>query len=678
MLATIIVVATFMYTVEIQPVATGDLQTKPLQETGITTNLARYYGILELLLSKSPALFPWTLFKKTPTYTLNTFSSPQELQQFFKKNNANNFHYYNDYYTGTPMIAMSMEKTDATVSNGGGIPVDFSKTNIQVAGVDEPDIAKTDGTYLYIVANSKIYIIQAYPVMMAKILSTITVDATITLNNIFINGDHLVVFGNSYSNQGTEYSDGNNPNWWAGNPTTVIKLYDISDREKPQLEKDVQIDGEYFDARMIGNYVYVLSTQSTYNLCRTLDKNNVTVHIPEITINGVTKEIPCNQIYYADIPETIDTMTHVLSMNINTNEIAEKSFLLGSGQTMYVSENNVFLITTKSDYIQPLAGENYGRYEQKTIIHKVSVDNGDITYMAQGEVPGQVLNQFSMDEHKGFFRIATTISGYENNRDTSTNNMYVLNENLEIVGKLEGVAPGESIYSVRFMGDRAYMVTFKHVDPLFVIDLQDPSDPHILGKLKIPGYSEYLHPYDETHIIGIGKEVDESIDADKIHTEGAVYYTAIQGVKIAIFDVSDVENPIEQHKEVIGDRGTSSLVTQDHKAFLFDREKGLLVIPITLAERKPGQPKNMDGQFVFQGAYVYTISLEKGFTYRDRITHMNDNELLKSGDTWYWGRSSSEISRSLYIDNVLYTISDSMVKMNDLATLSELNSIALQ
>jgi uncharacterized secreted protein with C-terminal beta-propeller domain len=184
-----------------------------------------------------------------------------------------------------------------------------------------------------------------------------------------------------------------------------------------------------------------------------------------------------------------------------------------------------------------------------------------------------------MDEHNGFFRIATTSGNNWGEGSQTSNNIYILDETLNQVSKIENIAPGESIYAARFLGDRAYLVTFVQVDPLFTVDLSDPYNPRILGELKIPGYSEYLHPYDETHIIGIGKEVDPSIDADKVHTPGAIYYTAILGLKIALFDVSDIENPIEEAKIVIGDRGTDSPALYDHKAFLFDREKNSLSSP---------------------------------------------------------------------------------------------------
>jgi uncharacterized secreted protein with C-terminal beta-propeller domain len=280
-----------------------------------------------------------------------------------------------------------------------------------------------------------------------------------------------------------------------------------------------------------------------------------------------------------------------------------------------------------------------------------------------------------MDEYNGYFRIATQVDGWWSSNIKKSTNVYILDENLQRVSEIENIAPGENMHSARFMGNRAYLVTFKNIDPFFVIDLSDPENPEILGELKIPGYSDYLHPYDETHVIGIGKDADETIDEDKIHSEDAVYYTAILGVKIALFDVSDPENPKEVSKVVIGDRGTSTEVLNNHKALLFDREKELLVLPINLYEFKDGD--DYWGESTFQGAYVYKLSIEDGFEYQGRITH-KDHEETPQEEHYSWYRYSSyNVERSLFIGDVLYTISDSMIKMNDLEHLSEINSVEI-
>jgi uncharacterized secreted protein with C-terminal beta-propeller domain len=277
-----------------------------------------------------------------------------------------------------------------------------------------------------------------------------------------------------------------------------------------------------------------------------------------------------------------------------------------------------------------------------------------------------------MDEHNSYFRIATTSGQVSRTfaRATSKNNLYVLDMDLNITGKVEDLAPGEEIYSARFMGNKGYMVTFRKIDPLFVIDLTDPTDPTVLGQLKITGYSDYLHPYDENHLIGIGKETVAAEEGD---------FAWYQGVKISLFEVSDVSNPVEVAKYEIGDRGTESPVLDDHKALLFDKSKNLLVIPVLVAEINENQyagevPDSAHGEFVWQGAYVFDVSLD-GLELRGGITHLEDSDdLLKSG---YWFYSEYSVERSLYIDDVLYTISDMKVKLNNLETLAELNEVEL-
>jgi uncharacterized secreted protein with C-terminal beta-propeller domain len=413
----------------------------------------------------------------------------------------------------------------------------------------------------------------------------------------------------------------------------------------------------------------------------------------------------------------------------DSEDVVDKIFTLGSSQTMYVSKNNIYITYEVNHYydynlmqqainevVYPLLPDKLkqdidcargfdmsdynkrqvvewileGYYNtldeqnrtalqqeinnrmHRTIIHKISVSDGKIEYQCNGSVPGRVLNQFSMDEYDGFFRVATQIDGWWSWNSKSSTNVYILDEQLNRVSAVENIAPGENMHSARFMGGRAYLVTFKKIDPFFALDLSDPYNPKILGELKIPGYSDYLHPFDENHIMGIGKDTDD---------QGS--FAWYQGLKIAIFNVTDPENPTELAKVIIGDRGTDSPVLYDHKAFLFDLEKELLVIPVSLYEideeikqQNSGKTGSTYGEFKFQGAYVYKLNLD-GFEYKGRITHRGDDENLNGGERWYWGSSSSDITRSLYIENVLYTISDKMVKMNSLDDLSEIKSINL-
>lgn len=662
--ASVIIIISFVYAINVQPIVFGNT-------------------------------FEWFFrnsFDKDSFEELETFSSYDEFIDYLHNNcSSNGGHVWDmEEKAGFQVSLSSSRITKNSVSpsigisdNDGGDYVDYSTTNIQVEGVDEPDVIKTDGTYIYMVANSKIYIIKAYPAEESVLLSEITLNGSINVNDIFINGNTLVTFGTSYRDiqiSGTPEED-YSYHWWPSISTTVINIYDVSNRENPEVTKEIEIDGDYVDSRMIKNQIYIITREYTNSICRTVDGNE-TVNIPQVTINNVTKKLPANHIHYIRCPNPVSTMTHVTSINIDNDEVAQESFLISSSGNIYVSKNNIYLAQTSYEYeesIISIGGQHRTSYE-KTLINKISITDGEISYITQGEVPGRILNQFSMDEHNGYFRIATTIGNVWNSEQKSSNNVYILDDKLERVSEIENIAPGERIYSARFMGGKAYLVTFKKIDPFFTLDLSDPENPQVLGKLKIPGYSDYLHPFDENHIIGIGKDTVEALDGLK--ESRGIDFAWYQGIKIALFDVSDFENPKELDKIVIGDRGTTSPALYDHKAFLFDQEKELLVIPVSLCEisdevkeKNDGYTGNIRGDFTFQGAYVYRLNLE-GFSYRGKITHLNDQDLIKTGYGGYYG--SKEVHRSLYIDDVLYTLSDGMVKMNSLDDLNELNSLNLK
>jgi len=263
-----------------------------------------------------------------------------------------------------------------------------------------------------------------------------------------------------------------------------------------------------------------------------------------------------------------------------------------------------------------------------------------------------------MDEHEGYFMVATTTQLWSRFGSKMHNNVYVLNDDLKVVGKIEGIAPDERIYSARFIGDRLYMVTFKRIDPFFVIDLSNPKKPEILGKLKIPGFSDYLHPYDENHIIGIGKETASNQWGG----------TSIKWVKLALFDVSDVNNPKQIDKYEIGDSGTDSEALRDHKAFLFDRKKNLLVIPVREVIQKPyyDQSSRRYISNIWQGAYVFGLTPKSGFELKGTISHFSGDE-----DQGYYWNSPFAVRRSLYMDDVLYTVSAKKIKANSIDDIEE-------
>jgi uncharacterized secreted protein with C-terminal beta-propeller domain len=577
---------------------------------------------------------------------LQRFASYQELKDFLKTTPPYPGYWYWGGGRGD-LLFMEDAKAASAVGNGG-----YSRTNIQVEGVDEADIVKSDGEYIYLATDNRLIIARAYPPEESRVLCELELEGNI--EGLFINGDRLAVlerndllFWRMTSSSAELMPD-------EPELKTTVKIYDVADREAPVLEREVSVDGYYVSSRMIGDYVYLVASGSAW-----FGEDNIS--LPKIHGGDGIVEIQPAEIWHSETPDNGYGFTTIMSVNmVNEDEEAtHETLLLGGASTIYVSPSNIYVTFT-----------DWSGGSEKTSIHRIHIDGGQIEYHATGQVPGRLLDQFSMDEQGEYFRVAATTGNVWGGDAGSTNNVYVLDQKLDIFGRLENLAPGEQIYSARFMGSRCYLVTFKKIDPLFVIDLTNPGEPKVLGELKITGYSDYLHPYDENHVIGIGKEAVAAEEGD---------FAWYQGVKVSLFDVSDVANPKEIAKYEIGDRGTDSPVLYDHKAFLFDRSKNLLVLPVNVAEINPstypgGVPSWAYGESVWQGAYVFDLSLERGLELKGKITHCNGSESQKA---WYYGSSSCSIERSLYIGDVLYTISDQKIKMNDLETLAKIGEIDL-
>ena len=621
---------------------------------------------------------------------------------------------------------------------GGG--TDYSTTNVQVAGVDEGDIIKTDGKYIYAISGQEIVITDAYPADDATIVSRIKFDSS--PSGIYLNGDNLVVYGQNYNIYNYKKSADATDNLLRkriNSSCTFLKVFDISDKENPKEERDFDFEGNFVNSRMIGDYVYFITENYSYY--------DDEIPVPLVIENGeilndTIIECPnCWNVYYFDTPYRSHNFTSVTAINISDSEekIKNETYLLdGNQNNMFVSQDNIYITYNKyiseeelvwnvvKEIILPKLSEknreriteienaesyvlssqekitkimmiisSFGesltedeqakltkeletkvrqKYEdiskelEKTVIHKIAINKGDLQYKTAGEVPGVVLNQFSMDEDNGYFRIATTKnrrwSTFEESSE-SYNNIYVLDENMKVVGKVEELAKNERIYSVRFMQNRAYMVTFKQIDPLFVIDLADPTNPKVLGELKIPGFSNYLHPYDETTLIGLGKDSGN--------------WNA--GLKLSLFDVSDVKNPKEIDNYVFENGRGDSIALNDHKAFLFSKEKNLLVIPVNLEESDeliPREESSVSAEMImsnpiryFNGAAVFYID-KKGFMLKGIVDHSDGNSANN------YGYSLDAVKRSLYIENILYTLSNKYLKMNDLSDIEEVNSLELK
>lgn len=521
--------------------------------------------------------------------------------------------------------------------------LDYSETNTQVEGVDEADIVKTDGKYIYYLTNNKLTITDT--TKMIKITDIEFNNQNFSPEEIFLREDRIIVIGIR-----REYT--NNYMYTDYETFTSARVYNIKNRTKPILERTVEIEGKYLSSRMIKDDIYLISNQNIYSyLCKEykineLDENEFKPQYKDTVTGKGTKYIDFDRIYY--MPEFEDTnYLNIASFNITNKEEATIESYLGAGDEIYSSTDNLYITKVKYDYTKE---ERYR--DIKTEIYKFHLNDAKCIFRKSGKVPGSVLNQFSMDERDGYFRIATTDRSWNN--EDNTNNLYVLDENLEIVGKVEGLAPGEQIYSVRFMGNRAYMVTFVQTDPLFVIDLSEPTNPTVLGELKIPGYSKYLHPYDETHLIGFGEDT-------KLVNYGYGDIVITDGIKIALFDVTDPNNPKEMYSEKIGKRGTYSELLNNHKALLFSKEKNIIAFPVSITEE--------NYKVTFQGAIVYSLTLEKGFELKGKISNTTSEY-----ERYY---KSNNVQRILYIKDTLYTISQNTIKAVNMNTMEIKGTISL-
>ena len=562
--------------------------------------------------------------------------------------------------------------TSAPSEQSDSASADYSTTNVQVSGVDEADVVKNDGEYIYFLRNNQsIHIVKAYP---ADEMEEVAVIRFTDLNpsEIYVADDILVVIGSDWRSfiPTPLYEDyyPRSTSW------TKAVIFDISDRSDPQEVRTIEFEGSYQTSRLINDDLYLVMNQyPNYRVwLEEYDEDSLLPQFRDSEDSVADKPIAeCQDIHY--FPGLIQPQYLIVAGIDITDESqnVSREVYLGSGTNVYSSAENLYVATTTREPYQITSEfDHYVPPHEKTRIYKFELDDGEVNYQSQGEVPGTILNQFSMDEYDDHFRVATTESprfwGWrDEGSNVSKNNIFVLDNELKQVGEIRDIAPGERIYSARFMGKKGYLVTFRKIDPFFVIDLADHENPEILGKLKIPGYSDYLHPYDENHIIGFGKDTE----SDKTDT-----FSWYQGFKMAVFDVTDVENPKELFKEVIGDRGTDSELLRNHKALLFSKTKNLLAFPITIAEiaDKENAATNSYGEQIFQGAMVYSLDLDNGFEERGRITHYSEEDLLKAGSHFY---GDQNINRTLYIGDTLYTLSNSELKANELDDLDEIGGL---
>ena len=549
-------------------------------------------------------------------------------------------------------------KGDSTPEND-----DYSKTNVQVEGVDEADITKTDGNYIYSISGSNVFITNATDPNNIKLEGLIT---SINIpEDLMLYQDKLVIV--YYQEESVDYDSYSSRTYI----NTIVSIYDIKDKGNPKLLKEVNLPEPYYTTRCIDGRLFVFSS----GYLRTKDDQVIRTYQEDKT----QKEIPLNKIKYLKESPT-NTQTLIAEVDLNNITNVDISSYLIDISNAYISENNIYLLNDYYNYRDNLkfkdifgwkgifgiinTDSNNG-YETEIVKFNINAQKG-ISYQTSTKLEGETINQYSLDENNKNLRVAM-------HSDSGTR-VVVLDKNLKTIGETENVAEGEEMYASRFIGDKAYLVTYKNTDPLFVIDLSDSHNPKVLGELKIPGYSTYLHPYDETHLIGIGMDTEEEVERD---TDGSVLWTSarITGMKMSLFDVSDIYNPKQIATTKIGDSSTVSAVLTNSKALLFSKEKNLLAIPVNHYEEEfsSDSSKEIDEEiedfiynskdYISEGYFVYNIDLDKGFELKGTITHNKTTSRTYGIE--------SKLLRGLYIKDDLYTVSEDEIQVHSISDLTE-------
>lgn len=523
----------------------------------------------------------------------------------------------------------------ASLPTGGGQEgVDYSGTNVQVAGVDEPDIVKTDGTRIVSIIDGVIRYVDVSG-DTPRLVDELTLESGWG-HRFFLSGDRAIVFSAGdlwgipmFSEDAARIA----PGGW-GRPVSVVQEIDLSDPSNLQVVRTVRLDGTYLSARKVGDTVRMVLTSYPHDLPfvypsnesaedialeanrRIIEQSTIETWLPGYTAydadgreTGSGLVVDCNRMNRPAEFAGFDTLS-ITTLDMNSSlQVGGGTGVIAEGQTVYASTESLYVATNV--WIPEDAWERFGtemddlEETYRTAIHKFDIaGEGPADYRASGSVEGHLLNQFAMDEHEGFLRVATTL-GTPWGSDDSESQVVVLGERdgeLAAVGSVGNMGEGEQIYSVRFIGDTGYVVTFRQVDPLYVLDLSDPENPSVSGELKIPGYSAYLHPLGEGRLLGVGQDAD---------SEGRV-----RGAKVSVFDVSDPANPREIDSYSLKDSYTEA--EWDHLAFLYWEPSDMVVLPLSVWADQ------------FFGALV--LKTDDGLREFGRVNHHRDTADMPESD----------------------------------------------
>ena len=558
----------------------------------------------------------------------------------------------------TPALGMDgipeAEEENAVNTAGSGSPYDdsaaekdYSDTNNQVEGVQEADIIKTDGEYIYAAVDGDVYLLRengGNPEILSKIEKKAGTEldekdgaheAEEYVNNIYVTETRLVLM--KYTVDYSTYEDAVAEDvaiagCYVGQGTYTAAVYDIADRSHPVLLNELGQSGTLISSRMVGDILYLVYS---YYVPGEIDETDPSTYVPALYLGDAKTEVAADDIMLLGEPGAAQYLT-VSSIDVGSPaEFLDTQSILGCGSDIYCNSETLVVALVTGE-------EANNVYKDKTDLYRFSLKDGAVTMESQGSVPGYVLNQFSMDEYNGYFRIVTTenVTHYFNEggiasaeQEKTRNHLFVLDESMNIVGSIEDLARGESIYSARFMGDTGYFVTYRQVDPLFTVDLSTPSEPKILSELKVPGFSNYLHPFGDGLLLGFGQNSDEESGE-------------IQGLKLSMFDTSDPAAVAEKHSELLGKKYMWSNAIGNHKAILVDSEKNLIGFPA-------------ENEYM-----LYSYSPESGFQKIAQLTLEADGP----GDMDY-------DLRGFYVDDVFYLYSPSGLaafSMEDFSRISTL------
>jgi hypothetical protein len=572
-----------------------------------------------------------------------------------------------------------------------------------VVGVDEADIVKTDGKFLYLAQGSEFRIVSAWPATSAGIAAKVSLGGI--AKKLFVEGNRALVYVSVPRANVTEQAPwmatsssdctyGYGCDFSGDGTATKIVIFDITDRTAPVKKRTIDLPGSLIAARRIGTTVHTVASigeltvpdleyySNSYcgtvptgaELAIELDKieqmrarNIAKIDAAVFDVGTLAKEgdraigkMDCSDFYRETLPDGVG-ITSVLSLDLANDDTVQLANVLSRAGAVYASATSLYMSVPHQK------NSLYGWYDnvatdEASTVHRFQISEkpADTKYLASGVVPGHVLNQFAMDEYDGHLRIATS-KGYvpDPNVESVMTVLKHVGTELKTIGQLGGIAPTEDIRSVRFQGERGYVVTFKKTDPLFVLDLKDPKAPVITGGLKIPGFSTYMHPLDSGHLLALGYEADDQGD-----------FAYFNGIQLQIFDVKDLANPVLLHKKVYGTRGSSSSALTDHLGFTYLPDRNLLTLPMSICD---GGGNGQYGTLSFSGVIAMNVSLADGITELGRLEESypeNYTQFQYGGACAdWWTDSNSVVSRTVVMDNFLYAVSENRVRVQELGHL---------